>query len=263
MGYSKSKKQFSHLAEKKIEFQDVLQDYRDEIKKSVMFKELCRSLNPYCANISKIRCLAIGSFYEEFPAKWQLALLMELIDYLEEEGKKHSILVSVYDPAFTERDLQFVSQLERWSVDKHLKTEWEEEHDQILFFLPHAPLDLTELVLDREQPKYWLANHLLAHTDRYTKRQLFEKYPLISKLVNGLSEDSQAQKVTQDNAFTTFVPRRKRKNRQVYQEPKLDYSRINSKFDRCKVLQNFQQGSLLRDQPWINSFSDLALQLIE
>ncbi|CAR26577.1 hypothetical protein ZYGR_0H03950 [Zygosaccharomyces rouxii] len=259
MGFSKSKRQVSHVV-KKREFSEVLGEYRDEIKKSQMFKELCQSLEAYRQHIVRVRCLALGSFHEEFSAKWQLALLMELLDYLNASNP----LVSVYDPVFTEEDLKFVSQLERWSVDENLSAEWNEDSSRTLFFLPHAPLDLTELVLDKEQPKYWLANHFIAHTDRYTKVQLFEKYPLISKLINSLSATGprRDQMASQDE-FTTFVPRRKRKNRQAYQEPKLDYSRINSKFQKCELLQDFQQGDLLRNQPWVNSFSDLALHLID
>ncbi|GCE98702.1 hypothetical protein ZYGM_003108 [Zygosaccharomyces mellis] len=259
MGYSKSKRQASRVVEKR-NFSEVLEEYRDEIKKSWMFKELCQSLEAYRQHIVKIRCLAIGSFHEEFSAKWQLALLMELLDYLNASKP----LVSLYDPIFTEEDLTFISQFEGWSVDEHLSSEWIEDTGRILFFLPHAPLDLTELVLSKEQPKYWLANHFVAHTDRYTKSQLFETYPLISKLVNSLSENVPRRDETSlTDEFTTFVPRRRRKNRQVYREPQLDYSKINSKFQNCRLLQDFQHGELLRNQPWINAFSDLALHLID
>ncbi|GAV52563.1 hypothetical protein ZYGR_0AG05540 [Zygosaccharomyces rouxii] len=259
MGFSKSKRQVSQIA-KKRDFSEVLGEYRHEIKKSQMFKELCQSLEAYRQHIVRVRCLAIGSFHEEFPAKWQLALLMEVLDYLNASNPS----VSLYDPVFTEEDLRFVSLLEGWSVDERISPEWIKDSSRTLFFLPHAPLDLTELVLGKEQPKYWLANHFVAHTDRYTKLQLFETYPLISKLVNSLSEtDSPRDQAASQDEFTTFVSRRRRKNRQTYQEPKLDYSSIGSSFQKCQLLQDFQRGELLKDQPWINSFSDLALHLID
>lgn len=260
MGFSKSKRQVSQRIEKR-DFSEVLQECRDEIKKSQMFKELCESLEAYRREIIRVRCLAIGSFHEEFPAKWQLAFLMEVVDYLDECKP----LVSMYDPVFTDDDLKFISELEGWSVDEEISAEWIEDSSRTLFFLPHAPLDLTEIVLDKEQPRYWLANHFVAHTDRYTKSQLFEKYPLISKLVNSLCEDANSSKnqIAPSDEFTAFVPRRKRKNKRIYQEPKLDYSSIESKFAECKLLQDFQQGQLLRNQPWINSFSDLAFHLIK
>lgn len=241
-------------------FDEKLAVCRDNVKESQMFRELCISLAPYKNEIKEVRCLAIGSFYEDQQAKYQLALLLLLVDHIACD----QIAVSIYDPVFNDQDKEFIKQ-RGWVVEETRSQENDCSADT-LFFLPHAPLDLTELVLKAERPKLWLANHIVAHTDRYTKSQLNEKYPVISKLVHVLECTQVHSSATEEEAFTTFVPKRKRKsnkNKYKYTEPDIDYTSICTHFEHCKVLTDFKQGLLLKNDFWVNSFSDLALQLIE
>lgn len=258
---------------RKAPFGDAIRICRDVIKQSGMFNELCNALEPYKGTISRIRCLAIGSFYEDYPARYQLSLLLELVDYIE-QGKQPDLLVSLYDPVFTQEDVNFISSLgPHWTIDE-FAPEWEPaSFASTLFFLPHASLGLTEKILETEKPHLWLANHVVAHTDRYTKLQLHAKYPVISKLLHvlestNISSETKANIVknviTSDDQFSTFVSKRKRrKNKVKYVEPIIDYSPIESHFDSCKILTSFKDGDLLKNQSWVNSFSDLALHLIE
>lgn len=260
-------------ASKKTPFGDGLSICRDLIKQSGMFNELCDALEPYKETISKIRCLAIGSFYEDYPARYQLALLLELVDYVQ-KGKQTDLLVSLYDPVFTQEDVKYINSLgPRWTIDE-IAPEWEPDSlTSTLFFLPHASLGLTEKILRTEKPHLWLANHVVAHTDRYTKLQLHEKYPVMSKLLHVLESPNVSSEtkdkvvknfITGDDQFTTFVSKRKRrKNKVKYTEPIIDYSLIESHINSCKILTSFQDGDLLKNQLWLNSFSDLALHLIE
>lgn len=249
-------------------FQDGLTTCRKVVKESAMFEELCQALRPHRSLVEKVRCLAIGSFHDEFPARYQLALLLELIDFIEDE-KQRTIEVSVYDPVFTSDDLNFISDMgPNWMCSKEAPS-WigVGNSNQVLFFLPHAPLDLTEEILKTEKPELWLANNVIAHTDRYTKLQLHEKYPVISKLLNVLEsslKNDPIAKLPDDEEFKTFVSKKKkRRNRKVFIEPKIDYDSVDSHFETCKILTSFNNGLLLKEQPWINSFSDLTLHHIE
>lgn len=241
-------------------FEELLQGDRHVIKSSSMFHDLCGALEPYGAKIDRIRCLAIGGFHETFPARYQLALLLELVDYLAHDG---NLLVSIYDPVFSDDDKAYITAKgQQWTIDEN--SPWRDESDSTLFFLPHAPLDLSEVIVASEKPKLWLANNVIQHSDRYTKLQLHEKYPLMSKLVNCLSLRQQPPSQTEDQ-FAVFVSKKSKKKRAKnrFQEPEINYADVCSYFSECKVLTDFDNGILLKEQPWVNSFSDLTLHLIE
>ncbi|CCD27160.1 Ber1p NDAI_0J02680 [Naumovozyma dairenensis CBS 421] len=267
----------------KTTFDEVLNSYRQIINASSMFEDLINSLNPYKTKIKLIRCLAIGSFHQDLPARYQLALLLEIIQYLSSHStdnnnnEQQSITVSIYDPIFDKDDLDYIStkqQKENWKLEESMP--FVSSNDLTLFFLPHAPLNLTETILNIERPKLCLANNIITHTDRYTKLQLFEKYPFISKLVHSLESTTQPiipkDIETENDQFETFISKKnKRRNRNnnnkhiIYKEPTIDYDSIDTYFKNCSILTDFNNGKLLKDikNTWINSFSDLTLHLIE
>ncbi|SCU77622.1 LAMI_0A01772g1_1 [Lachancea mirantina] len=252
---------------------------KERIRKSEMFQELKASLEPWRAKIDKIRCLALGSFHDEFAAGYQFALLDEIREFLENSQQEQGTIkvkVSIFDPAFTSEDEKYISELgPEWSIDG--ETPWEVGSEQknddtgnILFFLPHAPLDLTEAVIISDQPRFWLANNIVQHTDRYTKQRLFEKYPVLSKLLNYVSsaKDEQVNNdnfTAKDGEFVQFVSRRNRRKakQKRFQEPQIDYDAIPAYFKDFKIVCDFMNGKQLQGREWLNSFSDLAFQLIE
>lgn len=249
-------------------FEEVLQSYRDVVHASEMFVNLQKELTEYKKDIEHIRCLAIGSFSDDFPAKYQLALLLELIEFLTEEDK--TIRVSIYDPVFNETDLKYIkTTYPTWvtteTVDKEIFNP-----KSTLYFLPHAPLDLTEFILRTEEPKLYLANNIVQHTDRYTKCQLNEKYQLLSKLLHVLETPKKDEPKTDtysstSDGFTTFVSKRNRKQKSKYKfvEKRIDYESIPSSFAKCTIKTTFNDGKLLKDKPWVNAFSDLTMHIIE
>ncbi|KAG0672369.1 hypothetical protein C6P45_003053 [Maudiozyma exigua] len=249
-------------------FEEVLQSYRDVVHESEMFINLQKELTEYKKDIENIRCLAIGSFSDDFPARYQLALLLELIQVLTEEDK--TIRVSIYDPIFNETDFKYIkTAYPTWvtteTVDKEIFNP-----KSTLYFLPHAPLDLTEFILRTEEPKLYLANNIVQHTDRYTKSQLNEKYPLLSKLLNVLEAQKQKEPKkdpvsSASDGFTAFVSKRNRKQKSKYKfvEKRIDYESIPSNFSKCTIKTTFSDGKLLKDKPWVNSFSDLTMHVIE
>lgn len=261
-----------------IRFEEHIENYSDVIKNSEMFKHLCIKLDEIAHEISKIRCLAIGSFAQDFQARYQMAFLLNLVSYLnfsKAEDSNH-VSVSIYDPVFDERDLKYIADLgSQWTVDPITidnKDTIDPPCKDILFFLPHAPLDLTQTVILQEQPLLLLANNLTQHTDRYTKSKLYDKYPIISKLVHILDNNDEQltskDKVEDSNldGFTVIQKesrRRNRKNKSIkFTEPTINYDAIDSYFTNIKIRTTFDDGKLLKDQPWINSFSDLALHEI-
>lgn len=274
MSFTTTKKNRNKL--KPVDFSSKLNECRYIIKDSLMFQDLKTQLHSISGSIKAIRCLAIGSFTEDFPARYQLALLLEIIDYFECTSGISSLLVSIYDPLFTSQDEDFIKKNGSfWSIDETLPPE-HFESDSTLFFLPHAPLDLTESVIVKERPKYFLANNIIQHTDRYTALQLNRKYPILSKLINvldssqngtGKANNINGENLYKDDGFTTKVSkkknRRNRNNNYIFEEPCIDYSLIDSYFHDCKILTNFNNGQHLKDKPWINSFSDLTFHIIE
>lgn len=249
-------------------FEEILQSYREIIRESDMFISLQQELTKYRNEIYNIRCLAIGSFSDDFPAKYQLALLLELIKFLTEEDK--TIRVSVYDPIFTETDLKYIKTHQPTWKTTEIVDKKTFSPESTLFFLPHAPLDLTEFILKDEEPRIYLANNIVQHTDRYTKFQLYEKYPLLSKLMHVL-EASKKEEPKKDkdssasDGFTTFVSKKNRKQKSKYKfvEKTIDYESISSSFTKCTIKTTFDDGKQLKDKPWVNSFSDLTLHVIE
>lgn len=274
MSFTVSKKNKNRL--KPVEFSSKLNECRDIIRESLMFQDLKTILDSTANSIKAIRCLAIGSFTEDFPARYQLALLLEIIEYLEHTSDTPSIVVSVYDPVFTNQDKDFIKEKGLfWSIDETLPPK-NFESDSTLFFLPHAPLDLTENILVKERPKYFLANNVIQHADRYTALQLNTKYPILSKLANMLNSsqnkniktyNTNREDLLKDDGFIINVSKKKHRknknNKYIFEEPHIDYSLIDSYFYACKILTNFNNGQHLKNQPWINSFSDLTFHIIE
>ena len=263
-------------------FDKTVQEYRTTIHASAMFNDLCETLQRYKEQIMRIRCLALGEFYSDFPAKYQLALLLELLEFLESD-RDQKILVSIYDPVFGKDEKTFIEKMgSNWSIDESITGDDNVHLMHTLFYLPHAPLDLTDTVLLREKPSLLLANNIIEHTSRYTKSELFQKYPALSRLINSLENTDSANKGSVQNVisstgtlgdtnsdgdnFTTYTPkrrRRKNKSKFLFQEPEIDYGSIDTWFRSCELLTTFENGALLKDKPWANSFSDMSLHLIE
>ena len=272
--FTKTKKNRNKL--KSTDFSFKLTECRNVIKGSLMFQDLKTQLDSILDSVKAIRCLAIGNFTDDFPARYQLALLLEITDYIEHTGDGTSLFVSIYDPVFTIQDKNFIKERGSfWSIDETLPSK-NFESDSTLYFLPHAPLDLTEAILVKERPKYYLANNVFQHTDRHTASQLNEKYPVLSKLVNvlqtsqtenGKENNTNREDLLKDDDFITYVSRKKnrrnKKNKYVLQKPQIDYSLIDSYFQNCRILTDFNNGQHLKDKPWVNSFSDLTFHVID
>lgn len=217
-----------------------LASYADIIAKSAFFAE---SQKTFRRKFTQIRCLALGSPSQSNNALYQLAYLQELARVLE------VCRISVCDPVFSDLDI-FLFQKLKYPVELHFDNT---EPEETLYFMPHAPLELTDVILINEKPHHVLANNIISHTDRFTKLKLHETYPVIAFLVK-LTESEPKNGPTDDG----FSKPKKRRNKLAYSEPKIDYdfNHPNCYFDKVEIVpfqQNFNKGD-----PWGTSFSDLA-----
>ncbi|ESX01918.1 hypothetical protein HPODL_04685 [Ogataea parapolymorpha DL-1] len=178
---------------------------------------------------SKVRCLALGSPIEEEQANYQLAFLCEISRHLNIDT------VSVYDPAFTKDDKRFLSS----ECGFQIETSFEPHNmDCVLFFVPHAPIDLLESLFSIK-PNYILTNDVSIYTNKFTDKEYFDKYPLCATVCNSIGT-----KV--DDGFTVVKRRNKHTiSRNEIPLPKIAVlcHKINPYFTR----------------PWAHSFSDLCL----
>lgn len=205
-------------------------DYGQIIRTSKLFQDISLSLENI--EISTIRCLTLGSPSESKNARFQLALLIELQQLLDAE-------VSLYDPIFNEKDNEI---LKDFTIEK----EFTSDSSKTLYFLPHASLELTEEVLNTNQPKYFLANDVIAHTDRLTKKKLADNYPTLSIIVHLLGEN----KV--DDGFT-------RVSRKRFKEPVITYDIDSVYFDKVQISRYLHTN---KNDAWGTSFTDLAYHYI-
>ncbi|CCE85728.1 Piso0_005350 [Millerozyma farinosa CBS 7064] len=225
----------------------LLDKYVSQMRQSELVKETLDLLHG--RDITKIRCLALGSPFHTINALYQLAYLAVLAEGLGIEASD----VSLFDPVFDEHDRDLLSGM-KYEVSER----YDETDSRTLYFLPHAPLDLTNHVLAEFQPHWLLGNDVAAHTDRLTKKELHEKYPLISLLNNLVATSEMA---VRDSGFVSVSGRkknRKRQNKLVYEEPKIEYDYENMYFNSATIvrLKNIEGC-------WGNSFTDLALHHVE
>lgn len=204
---------------------------RDVIRKSEFFNEIKSSID---VPFTRIRCLALGSPSQSSDARYQYALLLELIDLL---GVKE---VSLYDPVFTEEDKQLFG---GYKVEETFN---QPQDKTVLFYIPHLPLEVMEQVVNNEKPVYFLGNDVIAHTDRLTKKKLAELYPSMAIMVQYLDKGKF------DDGFTKVT-----KSRKKYKEPEITYDFNSVYFNNVKIIRYLHNFN--KSDPWGNSFSDLAL----
>ncbi|KAI5968023.1 hypothetical protein CANMA_002791 [Candida margitis] len=212
--------------------QSKIKDNRVIIRKSDFFNEIKSSID---SSFTCIRCLALGSPSQSSDARYQYALLLELIDWLGITD------ISIYDPLFTDEDRQLFA-------DFKVEEEFSLPQDgNVLFYIPHLPLEAMELVVNTEKPVVFLGNDVIAHTDRLTKRKLAELYPSMSIMVQYLNNGS-----GYDDGFTKVT-----KSRKKFKEPEIGYDFDSVYFKNVEIVRYVHNFN--KNDPWGNSFSDLAL----
>ncbi|ODQ82931.1 hypothetical protein BABINDRAFT_57034 [Babjeviella inositovora NRRL Y-12698] len=206
--------------------------------------------------VKQIRCLALGSPSQDAPALYQLAFLRQVADHLQ------TTEVSLHDPAFNDTDIAFITGL-GYSVSEE---DPYKEVPHTFYFLPHAPLGLTETILSEYKPEMFMANDIKIHGERKTKVEMYEKYPTIALAANSVAKACPkveagvpVKSTPVDDGFETVKKKpRKRTNKNLYVEPKIEYDYTQCFFKTCSMTRYSEI-----EGPWGNSFSDLALHIFE
>lgn len=129
---------------------------RRELEESPWYRSFCQSISHLDeVSISSLHCLALGSPTENQGPRFQLALLLILVDMLEIKE------VTAWDPVFTARDIELLQNSFGIKV-----VELYEGKEQTLWYLPHAPLSLIAKI----QPncEYYVGNNLTNFQPRPT-----------------------------------------------------------------------------------------------
>lgn len=189
----------------------------------------------------RIRCLALGSPTEEFQSLYQLALLELLAENYNIAANK----ISLYDPVFTELDLRL---FENSNYSVQPECGW--DSSKTLFYLPHAPRDVIEILLNEKQPLWILGNDLSMTIGTLSSEVFLEKYPTLATIVH----TQESLLATNCNFQVVTRRRKKRLNKIVYQAPELLYELEKMYFSRVEIFRLESPENAL----WKNSFSDLA-----
>lgn len=203
----------------------ILDHYNHAIVSSNLYKQTIELLP---SSITQVRCLALGPLLSVV-SLYQLSYIHSILKHLNAP-------VSLYDPVFTADDKKLLRELDMVVEESFVPK------PETLYFLPHAPLDVTEQLVDQYHPKYLLCNHMMRHTERLPKRQLHDKYPNLSHLVHLLDN-------SEDLDFI-IVRRTKVKL------PVIEYTYDKYYFDNIEIKALDTEGA------WVNAFSDLQFHII-
>ena len=224
-----------------------LSKYESIMAESSLFKETIKILE--YRSITHIRCLALGSPSDSNAALYQLAFLTQVCREFDVNPSN----VSLYDPVFNELDNQFLTTVTNFKITEKdtfidLKT---------LYFLPHASLELTEQVLNDSKPSFLLANDIISHTDRLTKKKIHDTYRTISLLIKVLENAKITPKESDDFVSVTLKKKKNRNKRPVFKEPEIEYDYANCYFKTAELIRIENAQGI-----WGNSFSDIAFHRI-
>lgn len=224
-----------------------LSKYEGIMAESSLFKETIKILE--YRSITHIRCLALGSPSDSNAALYQLAFLTQVCREFDVNPSN----VSLYDPVFNELDNQFLTTVTNFKITEKdtfidLKT---------LYFLPHASLELTEQVLNDSKPSFLLANDIISHTDRLTKKKIHDTYRTISLLIKVLENAKITPKENDDFVSVTLKKKKNRNKKPVFKEPEIEYDYANCYFKTAELTRIENAQGI-----WGNSFSDIAFHHI-
>jgi len=134
----------------------------------------------------EVLCLGLGSPSCSQEARAQLAFLVSICDGCDIQRRK----VSIYDPVFTEDDMQLLRNLEFHCLT-HNKTEYTLINPTILF-MPHCDRNLYENVLranwtsERLQNILFIANRFSDYADHIPTRKLMAESPCLTRIASCL-----------------------------------------------------------------------------
>ena len=118
-------------------------------------------------------------------------------------------------------------------------------------------MELTEQVLNDSEPSFLLANDIISHTDRLTKKKIHDTYRTISLLIKVLENTKIEPKESDDFISVTVKKKKNRNKKPVFKEPEIEYNYENCYFKTAELIRiENVQGT------WGSSFSDIAFHHI-
>lgn len=232
--------------------------YNVSIKKSKFFENLTSNLL-HIKDIKHIRCLALGSFIEEIQPLYQLSLLIEIVNILEElnaDKDDYKISISLYDPVFTTKDIDYIKnnlnnkkENINWIYEDEKKWEDVKHYQDTLYYIPHGDLHLLNYLFPLMKPKYYLGNYIFDQLTRVKSQDKDMAYLNSIKLKhcnNNIENDSD-----------DFEHTKKRNNKHKHIEVVPQAEPLELYFEQIKVYTNFHES--IEQGPWLSSFSSLAL----
>lgn len=244
-----------------------LRRHTDYVKNTCLYDQTIHLLKP--VSFTHIRCLALGSPTEEFQALYQLALL----DLLIKEFSIKTENISLYDPAFTDNDIQLFTEL---GFEVKSSCQW--DNKTTLYFMPHAPRSMTEVLINQERLLFILGNDLSVTIGTLSRAKFLETYPTLATITHicekNVEKLQKLEKLEKLECVETLEKldmkpkddfkvvkngrRRRRPNKLVYTEPELSYDLNAIFFEDVKIVRINSPDTAI----WKDSFSDLALNIL-
>jgi hypothetical protein len=178
-GGRKSRRKNKYVVQEKSvdDYLAILAENRAKLARSKFMETLAQIFQEFqLPRINSIRCLALGppsDTASTMPAMYQLALLQLLTEQLSVPNTS----VSVWDPVFSDMDKSILEKA-GYQVSEELPSSV--ELDSCLFYMPHAPLSLTDdtlASLDQSKTSIIFGNLLTTYDTRISSTDLEQKYP--------------------------------------------------------------------------------------
>lgn len=249
--------------------------YRDAVTQSRVFQDLTEQITLNKCEFNRIRCLALGSFFEEIQPLYQLSLLFELglwkTKKTRENSDDYTLDISLYDPVFTKDDIAFInnnlnnkSEEISWKYEK--ESEWEKKlvddtfNSSVLYYIPHGDMLLLEYLIPLCKPKFYLGNYIFDHLLRVENSNGNLKYLANIKMQCYETGKMVKNELKDSDSFEAVSSSSKRKNKSKYvtknNEPQA-LDKIDLYFSDIQVLT--KTHTAVEDGPWLSAFSSLAL----
>ncbi|CDK24223.1 unnamed protein product [Kuraishia capsulata CBS 1993] len=236
---------------------EMLGKRRDAFAKTKTYADALEVIRNKLANIDivSVRCLALGSPSNEFNALYQLAFLVLILDELKIRQ------VSVYDPAFNDIDVLLFEEL-GFKIEDKITQKVSKEED-ILYYMPHAPVELLEEIITSEKIVVMITNDLRRYIGRWTSQDLYEKHPNVAR-IGYLTSQIRSEQPSTDDGFEMVASKKKvrknRRNKLKVVDTNVDYHLDECYFDSCDIAE-ILGGSDISGE-WKDSFSCLAVHVI-
>lgn len=180
-GGRKSRRKNKYVIQEKTvdDYLAILAEKKAKLQQSKFMERLAQIFQEFdLPEINSIRCLALGppsDTASTMPAMYQLALLQLLTELLRVPNTH----VSVWDPVFSDMDKSILEK-SGYQVSPELPNV---ELNCCLFYMPHAPLSLTNDILatlEKSKISIILGNLLTTYDTRVSPADLEEKYPYLN-----------------------------------------------------------------------------------